>query len=74
MLALGAVACLTVCMASCKGRRADATPNGETVEVNIDNVEIYDTETVKDTDTTAAAADVPAVESTDTAAVDTTPV
>ena len=47
ILVLGAVVCLTVCLSSCKGRSADATPNGETVVV-------ADTPTTADTDTVPA--------------------
>lgn len=37
-LAAAAVITLTGVMCACQGRHADATPNGETVEVNVEPV------------------------------------
>ena len=74
ILVLGAVVCLTGCLSSCKGRSADATPNGETVEVDIDNVEINDTETLDVPDTMTVVADTPTTADTDTVPARTAPV
>lgn len=53
MLCPLAVIALAAVMASCKGRYADATPNGETVEVEIEAAEYAP-------DTAAQADEVPA--------------
>lgn len=47
---LGAVALMMLASVSCRGRRADGTPNGETVEVVIGNAPA-------ETDTMTAAPD-----------------
>lgn len=59
ILYICAVAAVAVAVCSCKGRRADATPNGETVEVVLEpTVAATDTATVV-ADTTTVVADIP---------------
>lgn len=55
-----AVAAVAVAVCSCKGRRADASPNGETVEVVLEpTVAATDTMSVA-ADTMTVIADIPA--------------
>lgn len=61
---IGGVALLMAGLVSCKGRRADDTPNGETVEVVLSaTVSETDTDTV--TAEPAEPAEVPAAEPTE---------
>lgn len=60
ILCICAVAAVAVAVCSCKGRRADGTPNGETVEVVLEpTVDATDTMTVA-ADTMTVIADIPA--------------
>ncbi|MBP3298670.1 MAG: hypothetical protein J6L73_03195 [Muribaculaceae bacterium] len=61
-IAGGALLATVALLGSCKGRTADSTPTGDTVEVDIQNVEITATDTVP-----APAPTMPAPETADTA-------
>lgn len=48
---------LLLCLTACKGRHADGTPTGETVEVNVEAIEAVEIQPIEVQETAPVASD-----------------